>query len=260
MSANHEDCKFLLGNQLIEAKRGDVITSEVKLMDRWGWSKTKVRAFLDLLENDSMLVKKADNKKTTLTLVNYSVWQDSQTAKEPEKDREETSEEPLSYQLETGEEPLPDTINNSNNSNNSNNDISSCPANKFADDVIEFILASELYGLILANNPKVKKPNLQAWAKSFDLMIRRDNRSVADIRDVMNWCQGDSFWHRNILSPDKLREKFDQLTLKMNSSYQKKEDHNGECRVDRRNFQSKRKPWEPISEASKKFFDQGFED
>ena len=120
LSANHEDCKFLLGNQLIEVKRGDVVTSEVKLMDKWGWSKTKVRSFLVLLERDSMIVKKTDHKKTTLSLVNYGVWQDYQTAKEPEKNRKETSEEPLPNHLETSEEPLPDTINNSNNSNNSN--------------------------------------------------------------------------------------------------------------------------------------------
>jgi hypothetical protein len=107
--ANHEDTKFLHGGQLVDAKRGDVITSEVKLMGRWGWSKTKVRTFLEMLEKDSMIVKKADNKKTTLTLVNYGVWQDSQTAKEPQKDFKKTSK-----RLQK------DTINNVNNSNNEN--------------------------------------------------------------------------------------------------------------------------------------------
>jgi len=110
LSANHEDCKFPLGNQLVDAKKGDVITSELKLMDKWGWSKTKVRSFLSMLEKDSMLVKKTDSKKTTLSLTNYGVWQDSQTAKEPQKNH-----------LETAKRPLKDTINNSNNTNNSNN-------------------------------------------------------------------------------------------------------------------------------------------
>ena len=34
--ANHQDNKFLLGNELVEVKQGNFITSEVKLMDRWG--------------------------------------------------------------------------------------------------------------------------------------------------------------------------------------------------------------------------------
>lgn len=91
MSANHEDCRFLLGSQLVDAKKGDVITSEVKLMDKWGWSKTKVRSFLTLLEKDSMIVKKTDQKKTTLSLTNYGVWQESQTTKEPLEDHSKTT-------------------------------------------------------------------------------------------------------------------------------------------------------------------------
>lgn len=110
MSANHEDSRFLLGSQLVDAKKGDVVTSEVKLMDKWGWSKSKVRTFLSLLEKDSMIVKKTDSKKTTLSLTNYGVWQDSQT-----------TERPLEDHLKTTRRPLEDTINNSNNSNNTNN-------------------------------------------------------------------------------------------------------------------------------------------
>ena len=105
--ANHQDNKFLLGNQLIDIKRGSFITSEIKLMERWEWSKTKVRAFLKLLEDDSMLVKKSDNKKTTLTIVNYDLYQDNQTTEEPQKDFKPTAKEPLK-----------DTNNNVTNVNN----------------------------------------------------------------------------------------------------------------------------------------------
>ena len=63
--ANHSDNKFLLGNELIEIKEGSFVTSELKLMERWGWGKSKTRAFLDLLQSDSMIVKKTDHKKTT---------------------------------------------------------------------------------------------------------------------------------------------------------------------------------------------------
>ena len=95
LSANHKDNKFLLGNELVEVERGSFITSEHKLMAKWGWSKTKVRSFLSLLENDNMIVKKSDRKKTTITIVKYSDYQDLETTKEPRKDHEKTTKEPL---------------------------------------------------------------------------------------------------------------------------------------------------------------------
>ena len=63
--ANHKDNKTLLGNELITVKRGSFITSEIKLMSRWNWSKSKVRAFLSLLQDEKMIEKISDNKKTT---------------------------------------------------------------------------------------------------------------------------------------------------------------------------------------------------
>lgn len=105
--ANHQDNKFLLGNELVEVEQGSFITSELKLMDRWGWSKSKVRSFLKLLESDGMLVKKSDTKKTTLTVVNYKHYQDKETTERPQNNHEETAKKPPE-----------DTNNNVNNDNN----------------------------------------------------------------------------------------------------------------------------------------------
>lgn len=106
LSANHKDNKFLLGNELIEVTRGSFITSELKLMDRWGWSKTKVRSFLQLLEFEQMIVKKSDKKKTTITICNYCDYQKLETTEKPQKDHKETTKEPQK-----------DTNNNDNNDN-----------------------------------------------------------------------------------------------------------------------------------------------
>ena len=94
MLANHDDKRFLLGNELVEVKAGSFITSEVKLAERWGWSKTKVRAFLNLLQNDSMIVKKSDRKKTTIIVENYSTYALYETTEEPQKNCEKTAKEP----------------------------------------------------------------------------------------------------------------------------------------------------------------------
>ncbi len=104
--ANHDDNKFLLGNELVEVKCGSFITSELKLMERWGWSKRKTRTFLDLLQTDEMIVKKSDRKKTTITIVNYSDYAVLRTANEPQANHERTTSGPRA-----------DTNNNDNNEN-----------------------------------------------------------------------------------------------------------------------------------------------
>lgn len=93
LSANHEEKKILLGNELIIVERGSFITSEVKLSAKWGWSRKKVRTFLGILESDKMLVKKSTTKYTSITIENYSVYQDIGTTKEQQKNSKGTSEE-----------------------------------------------------------------------------------------------------------------------------------------------------------------------
>ncbi|WP_019243680.1 MULTISPECIES: hypothetical protein [Bacillus] len=211
--ANHKDNKVLLGNEYIVVERGSFITSELKLMDRWGWSKTKVRSFLKLLEEDSMIVKKTDKKKTTLTICHYSDYQNSETTKEPQKNHKETTKEPQK-----------DTNNNVNNDNNENNDNKKDINHKQAYDEssIYFQLANFLFQRILENNPEHKKPNLQKWANTVRLMMERDKRTEEQIKFLINWSQNDSFWQGNILSMDKLRDQFDRLVVQCKRDKQNK--------------------------------------
>lgn len=111
LMANHDDNKFLLGNELVEVKAGSFITSELKLMDRWGWGKTKTRAFLDLLQNDGMITKISDRKKTTIIVENYSTYALYETTARPRADHKQTTARPQA-----------DTNNNDNNDNNENNE------------------------------------------------------------------------------------------------------------------------------------------
>ncbi|MGD9552535.1 MAG: hypothetical protein AB7V60_05485, partial [Candidatus Caldatribacteriota bacterium] len=89
--ANHCDKKILLGNELIEVKRGSFITSETKLADRWMWSRTKVRNFLDLLEDELMIEKISDQKKTVINIVNYDVYQNQEAATKQQRSNEEAT-------------------------------------------------------------------------------------------------------------------------------------------------------------------------
>ena len=94
MMANHKGNRFLHGSELVEVERGQFITSELKLMDRWDWGKNKLRLFLDLLEKDGMIIKKTDRKRTAITICNYGLYHDSETKDGPQADQSRTDSGP----------------------------------------------------------------------------------------------------------------------------------------------------------------------
>ncbi|KMT21575.1 hypothetical protein [Clostridium cylindrosporum] len=123
--ANHQDNKFLLGNELIEVKKGSFITSQRKLMERWGWGAGKTREFLKLLQSDGMIIFEADKKKTTITIVSYEQYQNRNASKidisrgaEGSRNINRTQAEHNQYMGRTQTE----TNNNDNNVNNDNNE------------------------------------------------------------------------------------------------------------------------------------------
>jgi len=84
---------------------------------------------------------------------------------------------------------------------------------EFNKDSIEYKISLYLFKKIREHNPQAIKPNIQSWAKDVDLMIRRDKRKPEMIEKIIDWCQKDDFWHKNILSIAKLRKQFDRLIL-----------------------------------------------
>ena len=51
-----------------------------------------------------------------------------------------------------------------------------------------------------------------AWFTEMRLLV--EERGVEEVERVIDWCQSDSFWRSNILSPAKLRKQFTQLVIK----------------------------------------------
>ncbi len=89
------------------------------------------------------------------------------------------------------------------------------PKKTFTADSDEMKLAMLLFDRMRVNNPDCKEPNFQVWCKHIDWMMRLDKRKPKDIQSVIVFSQKDPFWQSNILSTEKLREKYDQLVLKM---------------------------------------------
>ena len=95
LCGNYKQQKFFVDGSFQNMDRGSIITSVRKLCDRWGWSNTKVRRFLKMLENDGMITVKSDSKKTVINIVNYSIYQDfdiKETTQERQRSDTETSQ------------------------------------------------------------------------------------------------------------------------------------------------------------------------
>lgn len=92
MLANHEDHKTFFNGKLVVVERGQRLTSIKALADKWGWSRHKVSDFLDLIEKDKMIEQKRDNKKTLITIVNYGIYQGTDSDEGHQKDIKRTSD------------------------------------------------------------------------------------------------------------------------------------------------------------------------
>ncbi len=91
-------------------------------------------------------------------------------------------------------------------------------------------LAKLLFDLIVKNNPSGRLGNVsekeriekvKSWAGDIDRLLALDKQSAEKVEAVICFSQADSFWKDNILSAKKLRDKFDQLFLKMNGKQSK---------------------------------------
>jgi hypothetical protein len=82
LDCNHEGKKVNIGNEIIYCDRGESINSLKTWAKLWGWNISKVRRFLKLLENDSMVVLKSTHNTTHLSVCNYETYQDRRNGSE----------------------------------------------------------------------------------------------------------------------------------------------------------------------------------
>lgn len=111
LSVNYSDKKVVIKNDVFIVKRGQSINSQITWSERWNWNRSKVRRFLELLENDNMIELKTNNITTILTVCKYSDYQDLRTSDEHQTNIKRTSDE---HQTNTN--------NNNNNINKENKD------------------------------------------------------------------------------------------------------------------------------------------
>ena len=98
--ANFEDKKRPYKGEVITCKRGDVNLSISELSQRWGWSRETARRFLRLLESDGMVTVNATKHRTTITIENYSNFNNSCVTDDT------TDVQPASNQCATDVQPV----------------------------------------------------------------------------------------------------------------------------------------------------------
>ena len=73
ISANHRDKKIAVDGKPKIITRGQFLTSELKLAQRWNWDRKTVHKYLKVLESDEMVTLEQSHVGTTISIVNYSV-------------------------------------------------------------------------------------------------------------------------------------------------------------------------------------------
>lgn len=114
--ANHKDNKILFDGKPLIVKRGSFVTSISKLSEVFGWSTKKTRNFLRNLKVDGTITIESTTRGTTITIVNYDVYQIRGQTEELQKEQQENS-------LGTTKELLGNTNKNEKNDKNEKNNI-----------------------------------------------------------------------------------------------------------------------------------------
>lgn len=66
----------------------------------------------------------------------------------------------------------------------------------------------------------IAKANLQRYADDFRKIVELDGANKKQVKEVIDYATTDDFWKTNILSADKLRKQFLQLSIRMNAQTQ----------------------------------------
>lgn len=166
---NHADNFFYCRGIKVDVKRGQCGWSEVALAQRWKWSRSKLRKFLNDLEKEQQIKQQKGNVNQIITIINYEIYQEKEQQTEQQKDSRKTTEE---QQKDTNKND-----NNIKNENNENNDVVTPKPKRFVKPTIEEIKdycierknnvdAEHFFNKYEANGWKVGSVAMRDWRAS----------------------------------------------------------------------------------------------
>jgi hypothetical protein len=104
--ANYKDDFYYVRGVKVVVKRGEIRWSEPRLSERWQWSRTKLRKFLNDLEKEQQITQQKSNIVQTITLVNYDEYQKKEQQVIQQKDSRKTAERHIQEREERKEEDI----------------------------------------------------------------------------------------------------------------------------------------------------------
>jgi DNA replication protein DnaD len=183
--ANHSESFIIVRGIKVKIKRGQVGWSEPKLADRWGWSRSKVRNFLKLLENEQQIEQQKNNVTLIISILNYNSYQEKEQQNIQQKNSRRTAEE---QQKDSNK-----NVKNVKNEKNIKKEIY-----ELYESVLKFF--PEKY------KPKTNKQKLN-WIDTLNKLVEVDGKDRRTIYEVIKWARNDEFWSKNFRSINKLRQK-----------------------------------------------------
>ncbi|SET76611.1 hypothetical protein SAMN05216389_12615 [Oceanobacillus limi] len=208
MMANHKEKEWEWKGQKFKAEPGQFVTSLEKIAFKSGKgvSMQNVRTAIKRFERYNFLTNKSTNKNRLITIVNWEIYQDVENEPNKQSNKQLTSnQQAVNKQLTTNKNVKND---NKKDKNNSRKQV-------YDDTSIYYQLAVYFFDQIKNNNPEHKQPNFQTWADDIRKIIELDKRTAEQVQYLMRWVQQDEFEMVNVLSPSKLRKRFDSLVMKV---------------------------------------------
>ncbi|MUV39444.1 Replication protein 15 [Lentibacillus sp. JNUCC-1] len=208
MMANHDKKEWEFKGKKYAAEPGQFVTSIDKIAKLCGKgvSRQNVRTALNRFKKYDFLTDESTNQNRLITIVNWGLYQS----------RDEEVNKQTNKQLTSNQHAANTQLTPNKNDKNDKNDKKKDSRKRIYDDTsIYYQLALYFYQQIQNNNPNHKKPNLQNWADDVRKMIEIDKRTEKQVKYLMTWVQQDEFEMVNVLSPAKLRKRFDGLIMKV---------------------------------------------
>lgn len=106
LEVNHAPAKVVINNKIYDCNRGEKLYSLDTWAVRWGTNKSKVRRFLQLLQNDNMIKLKSETQTTRLTVCKYDTYQDTLHADETQMKHIRHADETHLTPIEEGKEEI----------------------------------------------------------------------------------------------------------------------------------------------------------
>ena len=104
LEVNHAPAKVVIKNKIYDCNRGEKLYSLDTWAHRWGTNKSKARRFLQLLQNDNMIVLKSETQTTRLIVCKYDTYQDMRNGDETQMKRKRNANETHLTPIEEGKE------------------------------------------------------------------------------------------------------------------------------------------------------------